>query len=150
MIDDFTEDESNYRRLWLCVILRAKQDAEGRNMMCECNPASAPEVQKEALEFLSVPTAELEWVAWAAGVEMGSLLEVGRGIRESAIGTERRATEPPFYGDAVRVRGETEGEHGLRQQRYGFVQLSEGERMRDATDASNSTPELSPLPRNPA
>src|SRR5260221_4052045 len=78
---DFTENEAAYRCLWLAVLHRAKQDAEARNMMCECNLAERPKIQKEALDFLTVPGKELEWVAWAAGVRMESLLEVGSECR---------------------------------------------------------------------
>src|SRR5260221_12038451 len=93
---DFTENEAAYRCLWLAVLHRAKQDAEARNMMCECNLAERPKIQKEAVEFLTVPGQQLEWVPWAAGERMESLLEGGsecRGICEEQAVNETSVGE---------------------------------------------------------
>lgn len=127
-IDDFTESEARYRCLWLAVVLRAKQDAEGRNMMVEGNPSEGPEIVKEAREWLSTPSEELEWVAWAAGVEERELVKVGRSIREqSETGTRGPVVEPPFWGDTIRVRGEVkEGEHELRDEQFSSQLVGEG------------------------
>ena len=88
------ENGARVRRLWLSVILRAKLDAEGQDLMADSVEFEGPFIVKDAREWLTTLSFDLLWVCELAGVEVKELTEhfrrtYGRLGRKNPSGTRK-------------------------------------------------------------
>lgn len=79
-----TDESALLRRLWLNVILRAKEDAEGRDLMYD-NAGEARHLQREGRQWLTGDCMLEEWNRWdlekvceMAGVRVEELVRISK------------------------------------------------------------------------
>ena len=75
--DDETNESVLYRRLWLNVLLRAKEDADGLDLMFD-NQRDTRMVRGMGKFYLTRESWDLRLVCEWAGVDMKKLIEVNR------------------------------------------------------------------------
>jgi len=74
--DEGTEKDANVRRLWLSVILRAKLDADGQDLMADSPELETPFIVSDARKFLTEDTFDLRWICMMAGVNVEEMVLV--------------------------------------------------------------------------
>lgn len=72
-LETYTHEDAVYRRLWLTVVLRAVEEAEGVNCLTDRRTTKLG-LKRAARKWLRHDTPELRYVCMLAGVDVDKLL----------------------------------------------------------------------------